>query len=205
MIKFTEYKDLVKDYKEYEKLFNASVRADSKRNPTQSDFERSKALLEKCKNIRNNVLPRKTFEILIKLNPFVRERRTNSFFHFKDIYGEDFDAIESDSMRNAIANYLDKGSYAYPLCEQVECPDGDIEDVKEYSPCAIGYETPIWKEGKVVDYGYDCGIPSNYFYQLPNDVAHDQIVKWKEAMSQEEKEEWMKNKSWKTLVNKYIK
>ena len=203
MIKFTEYKDLVKDYKEYKKLFNASVRAESKRNPTQSDIERSEALLEKCKNIEKNVLPRKTFEILVKLNPFVRERRTNSFFHFKDIHGEDFDAIEDD-IKGHIAQYLDIGSCVYPLCEQVERPDGDIKDVEEYCPCSIGYEEPIWKDGKVVDYGYHHGIPSNYFYQLPNDVKHDQFMVWR-AMSDDQAEEWMKNKSWKTLVEKYIK
>ncbi len=148
-------------------------------------------------------MPRKTFEILIKLNPFVRERRTNSFFHFKDIYGEDFDALEDD-IKEHIPQYLDIGSCVYPLCEQVEGPDGDIEDVEEYRPCSIGYETPIWKDGKVVDYGYDCGVPINYFYQLSKDVKRDQDYKW-DAMSQEEKEEWMKNKSWKTLVDKYIK
>lgn len=203
MIKFTEYKDLVKDYKEYEKLFNASIRAKSKRNPTQSDIERAEALLEKCKNIEKNVLPRKTFEILVKLNPFVRERRTNSFFHFKDIYGEDFDAIEDD-IKGHIAQYLDIGSCVYPLCEQVEGADGDIQDVKEYVPCSIGYEEPIWKDGKVVDYGYESGVPRNYFGKFEPDIRVQLGRAWR-AMSQEEKEEWMKNKSWKTLVDKYIK
>ena len=204
MIKFTDYQDLVKDYKKNKKLYNKSHKL-GEYNRSKSDWAESDVLFKQAQEFDKTVLARKTFEILVKLNPFVRERRTNSFFHFKDIYGEDFDAIEDDRIRAEIVDYLDIGSYPYPLCEQIERPDGDIEEVEEYEPCDTGYETPIWKDGKVVDYGYDCGIPSNYFYQLPNDVAHDQIVKWKEAMSQEEKEEWMKNKSWKTLVDKYIK
>lgn len=204
MIKFTEYKDLVKDYKKYNKLYDTGNKLEDKRNATDNDVKRAEALFKEAEELRMNEIARKTFEILVKLNPFVRERRTNSFFHFKDIYGEDFDALESDGMIGAVVSYLDIGSYAYPLCEQVERPDGDIQDVKEYRPCSTGYETPIWKDGKVVDYGYNCGIPYNYYFELPNEVTSDQYDKW-HAMSQEEKEEWMKNKSWKTLVDKYIK
>ena len=203
MIKFTEYKDLVKDYEKNEKLFHTAHRLNNKRNATDNDVKRAEALLEEYGKFRNTVLARKTFEILVKLNPFVRERRTNSFFHFKDIYGEDFDALE-DKIKAHIAQYLDIGSYPYPLCEQIERPDGDIKDVEEYEPCETGYETPIWKDGKVVDYGYECGVPSNYFWKFEPDIRVQHGRVW-DAMSQEEKEEWMKNKSWKTLVDKYIK
>ena len=203
MIKFTDYQDLVKDYKKNEKLFDKAHRLDNKRNATDNDIERAKALLEEYGKFKRSVLARKTFEILIKLNPFVRERRTNSFFHFKDIYGEDFDALEDD-IKEHIPQYLDIGSCVYPLCEQVERPDGDIEEVEEYRPCSIGSETPIWKDGKVVDYGYESGVPCNYFGKFEPDIRVQHGRAWR-AMSQEEKEEWMKNKSWKTLVDKYIK
>ena len=203
MIKFTDYQDLVKDYKKNEKLYNKSHKLGGY-NRSKSDWAESDVLFKQAQEFKETVLARKTFEILVKLNPFVRERRTNSFFHFKDIYGEDFDALEDDRMKAEIVGYLDTGASPYTLCEQVEEPNGMIRDVKEYVPCSIGYETPIWKDGKVVDYGYNCGVPCNYFGEFEPEIRVQHGRVW-DAMSQEEKEEWMKNKSWKTLVDKYIK
>ena len=83
MIKFTDYQDLVKDYKKNEKLSKVMHKLNNKRNATKSDFERVEALLKEYEEFKMTVLARKAFEILVKLNPFVRERRTNSFFTSK--------------------------------------------------------------------------------------------------------------------------
>ena len=112
--------------------------------------------------------------------------------------------IEDNGMCDEIVRYLEMHGAVYPLCEQVEGLDGDIIDVEGHEPCSIGSETPIWKDGKVVDYGYESGVPRNYFGKFEPDIRVQHGRVWR-AMSQEEKEEWMKNKSWKTLVDKYIK
>ena len=205
MIDFTQYPELIKYYKVSKKMFDKAMKLKDKKKPTQNDYDTANSILIEQEKYKLTVLAKEVFNILIEINPNVYEYKTGTFHTFKEIYGEDFSQIHDKDILSIIAMYITIDSLTYSHCDSVKTIDGksiiprDFNQCKSYQP---GDESPIWRSGRVVDYGFRVGIPTNFFRKFSNAQKEKQIDLWYD-MTLEQKQEWMDKQLWKSVIEKY--
>jgi hypothetical protein len=120
---------------------------------------KSEAFYNKVKTFNKTVYAKVVFDIFSKENPMLIERRTRERHTWIEIFGTDFEET-TESMRINMKGMLTDAYFPYKfeeatqgLLDYQKTPEGEVE------LCNEGWEMPIWRNGKVVDYGRNNGKP----------------------------------------------
>lgn len=188
MIDLTTYPDIMDTYKEMEKKHMASVKLlhkEQKKTPcVPSDIYDE--IFKPYTYIQENVLTPKLFDLLVKLDPVVIEKRTGMHLKFTEVFGKNFSVLDELMSINVCLMAIES-SVIYKFNEGLIRPDGKIieEGPFKYKQ-QIGYECPIWRNGKEIDTGYQNGLPLKIFEETPYKQLTDYYKVWN-SMSEKQR------------------
>ncbi len=205
MIDLTQYEELTKVYKQAQKIdrecdknFNKA-----KRINFEDATKNRRKFSEPIRQFQETIFAETAFKVLLKLNPVLIEHRTGKKLKFVEVFGRDFNKLTKSMAINVYIMVCEK-SIVYKFKEEVKMVNGQIDEGGDYKrPCQIGFEMPIWRDGKEIDSGYQYGIPSNEWLKLSYDGKVKNDNKF-ESMSQRERAEYMnKNYGMKYKLKNY--
>ncbi len=187
MIDLSKYQSITEISKKYWSLFSENLEYDgiilkkSKRSNEEKD-----ALLA----VYRKELAKAIFDVFININPTLIEVRTGKKFDFVSVYGHNFDCL-TEGMIIQLSNYASINSNVYSTDTEIKKPDGKgFVEVHEKSP-RIGFEPPIWRNGKVVDHGFNIGLPTDDYKKITPELRLEHSRKWR-IMSDSDKKKFMK-------------
>ena len=205
MIDLTQYEELTKVYKQAQKIdrecdknFNKAKRI----NFEEATKNRRK-FSEPIRQFQDTVFAETAFKVLLKLNPVLIEHRTGKKLKFIEVFGRDFNKLTKSMAINVYIMVCEK-SIVYKFKEEVKMVNGQIDEGGDYKrPCQIGFEMPIWRDGKEIDSGYEYGISYAEKRKMSLEEIEKRMDKF-ELMSQRERAEYMnKNYGMKYKLKNY--
>ena len=205
MIDLTQYEELTKVYKQAQKIdrecdknFNKAKRI----NFEEATKNRRK-FSEPIRQFQDTVFAETAFKILLKLNPVLIEHRTGKKLKFVEVFGRDFSKL-TKIMAITIYLLINEISVMYKFKDDVKMLNGDINKGGKYeSPCQIGFETPVWRNGEEIECCYECGIPQEVRSKMTPAERIQNRLKF-QSMSQRERAEYMnKNYGMKYKLKNY--
>ena len=205
MIDLTQYEELTKVYKQAQKIdrecdknFNKAKRI----NFEEATKNRRK-FSEPIRQFQNTIFAETAFNVLLKLNPVLIEHRTGKKLKFIEVFGRDFSKLTKDMIIHVYKLVIET-SVVYKFKDDVKMVNGQIAEGGKYKKsCQIGFEMPIWRNGEEIDAGYQYGIPSDEWSNLPYEgkVKNDEKFI---SMSKRERAEYMnKNYGMKYKLKNY--
>ncbi len=205
MIDLTQYEELTKVYKQAEKLERECEKQVNKAK--RINFEKAMQDYDKIyqpyTTFQDTIFAETGFNVLFKINPVLIEHRTGKKLKFVEVFGRDFSKLTKDMIIHVYKLVIET-SVVYKFKDDVKMVNGQIAEGGKYKkPCQIGFEMPIWRNGEEIDAGYQYGIPSDEWSNLPYEgkVKNDEKFI---SMSKRERAEYMnKNYGMKYKLKNY--
>ena len=205
MIDLTQYEELTKVYKQAQKLERECEKQVNKAK--RIDFEKAMQdydkIYEPYTTFQDTIFAETGFNVLLKINPVLIEHRTGKKLKFIEVFGRDFNKL-TKSMVITIYLLINETSVMYKFKDDVKMPNGNINKGGKYeSPCQIGFETPVWRNGEEIECCYECGIPQEVRSKMTPAERIQNRLKF-QSMSQRERAEYMnKNYGMKYKLKNY--
>ena len=205
MIDLTQYEELTKVYKQAQKIdkecdknFNKA-----KRINFEEATKNRRNFSEPIRQFQDTIFAETAFNVLLKINPVLIEHRTGKKLKFVEVFGRDFNKLNKSMAINIYIMVCEK-SIVYKFKEEVKMVNGQIDEGGDYKrPCQIGFEMPIWRDGKEIDSGYEYGISYAEKRKMSLEEIEKRMDKF-ELMSQRERAEYMnKNYGMKYKLKNY--
>ena len=205
MIDLTQYEELTKVYKQAQKIdrecdknFNKA-----KRINFEEATKNRRNFSEPIRQFQDTIFAETAFNVLLKINPVLIEHRTGKKLKFVEVFGRDFNKL-TKSMIMHVYKLVIETSVVYKFKDDVKMPNGNINKGGKYeSPCQIGFETPVWRNGEEIECCYECGIPQEVRSKMTPAERIQNRLKF-QSMSQRERAEYMnKNYGMKYKLKNY--
>ena len=205
MIDLTQYEELTKVLKQAQKIEKESDNNFNKEKRINFDdaIKNIRKFSEPCREFQDTIFAKTAFEVLTHLNPILVEHRTGKKLKFSEVFGEDFEKLTEDMVIHVYKLVIEKSVF-YKFKDDVKLLNGYVDEGGDYKkPCQIGVESPIWRNGEIIDYGYLYGLPRNVWEKMSYEERIANNEKFI-SMSQRERAEYMnKNYGMKYKLKDY--